>query len=317
MLYTTFSTLFSFASLLLLDATSANPISLNKRAVSQSDIDSILQAHNGYRAKHGSPPLVWDTAMADFAANWADGCSVGNPHSGGKDGENVAFGYKDWTSAVAAWYDEGSEYDYNNPGFSMNTGHFTQVVWKATTKIGCGYATCNNHSDHDMIDGKATHAITIATAIFYSLLAPLFPNTDALYSSLPYFYHANSTIHQVRNVGTGGSDPNSLYRQNVLPPGSSSPQSSHVQPSNSRPSNSRPSNSRPSNLRPSNSRPSNLRPSNLRPSHARPSQLRPSCTRSPKNKPEFKASEESGNDEDLTLTKLAEPIKTSVPVDGN
>lgn len=29
-------------------------------------------------------------------------------------------------------------------GFTLETGHFTQVVWKATTKLGCFAALCNN-----------------------------------------------------------------------------------------------------------------------------------------------------------------------------
>ena len=50
------------------------------------------------------------------------------------------------------WYDEVSEYRFNNPGFSTGTGHFTQIVWKDTTDVGCGitiskdakiYAVCN------------------------------------------------------------------------------------------------------------------------------------------------------------------------------
>ena len=32
--------------------------------------------------------------------------------------------------------------DFNNQGFSMDTGHFTQVVWKGSNKIGCAYADC-------------------------------------------------------------------------------------------------------------------------------------------------------------------------------
>lgn len=38
------------------------------------------------------------------------------------------------------WYDEVKAYDYNKPGFSLETGHFTQVVWKNSTKLGFGFA---------------------------------------------------------------------------------------------------------------------------------------------------------------------------------
>lgn len=33
-------------------------------------------------------------------------------------------------------------YDYNEPGFSETTGHFTQLVWKNTTTMGCGCRLC-------------------------------------------------------------------------------------------------------------------------------------------------------------------------------
>ena len=36
-------------------------------------------------------------------------------------------------------------YDFNNPGWNANpgTGHFTQVVWKASTQLGIGKAEKN------------------------------------------------------------------------------------------------------------------------------------------------------------------------------
>jgi hypothetical protein len=42
--------------------------------------------------------------------------------------------------ATDMWYAEINDpgYDWNNPGFSMGTGHFTQVVWKSVTHVGFG-----------------------------------------------------------------------------------------------------------------------------------------------------------------------------------
>ena len=69
-------------------------------------------------------------------------------HSGGEAGENIAMGGylgpgagKD---AVSRWYNEVGQYDYRNPGFSLQTGHFTQVVWASTTELGCAMVRCGN-----------------------------------------------------------------------------------------------------------------------------------------------------------------------------
>lgn len=48
------------------------------------------------------------------------------------------------TYAVDLWYNEGSQYNYSNPGFSPATGHFTQVVWVGSKQLGCAVGNCPN-----------------------------------------------------------------------------------------------------------------------------------------------------------------------------
>ncbi|KAF9928218.1 hypothetical protein FBU30_002561 [Linnemannia zychae] len=112
------------------------------KALSAAEQKSILDTHNKYRARHGAAPLKWNAKAATFGDNWIQACQF--RHSGGKYGENLAAGYKNFKTGIDAWYNEVSKYDFNNPGFSMSTGHFTQVVWKGTKSVGCAKKFCPN-----------------------------------------------------------------------------------------------------------------------------------------------------------------------------
>jgi len=113
-----------------------------------------VNAHNKFRRLHeDTPDVKWSNTLAQSAQSWADTCIWDhckyhpNICKNTSAGENLAGG--DFSSAeavVAYWYnDEIKKYDYNKPGYSSGTGHFTQVVWKSTTEIGCGYNSKCGH----------------------------------------------------------------------------------------------------------------------------------------------------------------------------
>jgi uncharacterized protein YkwD len=102
----------------------------------QSD---VLNAHNEFRADHCAPALTWADDLASSAQAWADACVFAHD-SGRGFGENLAGGSERPTEL---WYAESVDYKFTAPGFSSSTGHFTQVVWRASTKLGCGRAQCS------------------------------------------------------------------------------------------------------------------------------------------------------------------------------
>ena len=108
----------------------------------------ILDEHNKKRALHNVQSLTWNWTLADYAADYAakafDCNNVQLIHSSGPYGENLAAGYVGGIEPTDAWYDEIKDYDYNNPGFSEATGHFTQLVWKTTAQLGCAMVKCDN-----------------------------------------------------------------------------------------------------------------------------------------------------------------------------
>ncbi len=94
-------------------------------------------------------PLSWDAAIAAEAQAYADACRY--RHSGGELGENlfaVAGRTATVEEVVAAWGDEDADFDLQTnrcePG--KKCGHYTQLVWRDTTHLGCGVAVCTEGS---------------------------------------------------------------------------------------------------------------------------------------------------------------------------
>jgi pathogenesis-related protein 1 len=104
-----------------------------------------LDEHNLLRAKHCSPALTWSAELAAGAQAWADRCEFEHSAGGGAYGENLFAGTNTTAiEAVDGWYSEIKSYDFAAPGSSQGTGHFTQLVWKNSTQLGCGMARCGN-----------------------------------------------------------------------------------------------------------------------------------------------------------------------------
>lgn len=111
--------------------------------------EDFLSAHNKYRKLHGSPPLLLNRDLCKSAQKWADHLlSIkGLQHSNTDLGENLYYKSSSnprdlpGNEPVDSWYKEIENYNFSRPGFSSNTGHFTQVVWKESKEVGYGVAT--------------------------------------------------------------------------------------------------------------------------------------------------------------------------------
>jgi pathogenesis-related protein 1 len=113
------------------------------------DAEKVWVRHNELRLWHDAEPLEWDDALAAQAQAWADSCP--NSHSpaalAGNYGENMGLGHHDCSYALEGFY---AEAQYYTPGGdaagNMGALHFTQVVWKDTKQLGCGWSYCNGDS---------------------------------------------------------------------------------------------------------------------------------------------------------------------------
>ncbi|XP_040899333.1 GLI pathogenesis-related 2, like [Toxotes jaculatrix] len=111
--------------------------------------EEVLQCHNEYRKKHQAPPLALSSKLSKEATRYAESLASTRilKHSvesnRGSCGENLAWASYDQSGrdVVNRWYDEVKQYNFNRPGFSSSTGHFTAMVWKSTKMLGVGKAT--------------------------------------------------------------------------------------------------------------------------------------------------------------------------------
>jgi hypothetical protein len=154
------------AAILTVQSSMLQPSYAQLDAASQT---AILDLHNRMRAAATNanpaiPPLTWSTSLATDAENWARYlASLGlrpyngpndpgdiPPHSqfstNGGQGENLAWGTRGAFSAATlaqGWANEKPNYVPGTPVGNGGTypniwGHYTQMVWRSTTQVGCG-----------------------------------------------------------------------------------------------------------------------------------------------------------------------------------
>ncbi|GIL92976.1 hypothetical protein Vretimale_15483 [Volvox reticuliferus] len=119
------------------------------------DAQALLELNNLFRVRHQAPPFQWNPSLAASSAVYAqqladDSCQI--KHSNSRSyGENLlsmqAIPKPDnsCASAVQSWYNEVQFYNfsaaqpfYDNWYQPRQIGHFSQLVWKGTSSVGCG-----------------------------------------------------------------------------------------------------------------------------------------------------------------------------------
>ncbi|EGU12991.1 Glutaredoxin [Rhodotorula toruloides ATCC 204091] len=187
----------------------SNPSPSSGGGSTDSFASACLAAHNDFRATHHADPLAWNATLAAAAEKWTKNCQW--KHSGGAVGpfgENLFMvspvdqnAQLDPKPGIGSWNDEEKMYDYNNPGFTHETGHFTQTIWKATTQLGCYYGKCNG-----IMKGGELGAFLVCEV---GLVPPLvLTPADEFVTRKRQYYPAGNMV----------GDNNKYFRENVLPP---------------------------------------------------------------------------------------------------
>jgi len=111
-----------------------------------------LNEHNRRRNAAGIPSLGWSTKLAQSAQNWANNMADNNNmvHSRTQNvGENIAMGQTSISQVMTDWADN-EQRNYNPSTHQCNgmCGHFTQVMWKTTTLVGCAMAEASDSTPY-------------------------------------------------------------------------------------------------------------------------------------------------------------------------
>lgn len=133
--------------------TASNPA---QAQLSPAQINTLLAEHNAVRAEVGLDPLTWSADAASFAQSWADNLAANGfalQHSSWEArrpqnlGENLFWSAGQQSTpaqVVGSWASEKQDYNYPQNTCDAVCGHYTQIVWKDTTAVGCGMVGGNH-----------------------------------------------------------------------------------------------------------------------------------------------------------------------------
>ena len=137
------------------------PIAPPRTTAPSSEVERrLLDAHNAERARAGVPALRWADSLEAEARGWAQELIAGDtfahdprPHG---HGENLwtGWGGRVWTpeEMVGEWAAEQTNYvhgpfpNVSRTGRWADVAHYTQLVWRDTTHVGCAVERLGDRS---------------------------------------------------------------------------------------------------------------------------------------------------------------------------
>jgi len=129
------------------------------KSIDERGAAELVAAHNRYRTSAGVEPLAWSNDLASQAQKWADrlakqgGRKIYHSNTEGQ-GENIWWGTSGaytFSQMIEGWGSEGKYFkegtfpDVSKDGKWESVGHYTQIVWRTTTRVGCAKASAGGY----------------------------------------------------------------------------------------------------------------------------------------------------------------------------
>ncbi|XP_022065389.1 peptidase inhibitor 16-like [Acanthochromis polyacanthus] len=126
--------------------------------LSEEQEELVVELHNYYRGQvqpsaSAMLPLKWDSNLKLLAEGYAAKCVWNHNPELEDTGENLfaGTGPLDLRVALEKWFLERLDYDFHNNSCDEDKmcGHYTQMVWADTHRVGCAFHICNSMEELD------------------------------------------------------------------------------------------------------------------------------------------------------------------------